>query len=83
MTHRFVKLPICFSGEDDENQEVYTTDLHILPLTIESYMPIDITFTELSGNLVERQGTKIITKSGNEYDVLLSIDEFHEAVKHF
>lgn len=78
MTHRFISLPMCFTEED----EVFTVELKVLPLSIEAYLPVDISYATEEGDMVERPGTRIITKSGVEYDILLSIEEFEEATKH-
>lgn len=73
---RFVKLPSFFY----EDNLLYFNDLWINPFQIESYTETDIAYTDENGISIERNGVKLITKSGQEWGVLLTVEEFASVV---
>lgn len=74
---RFIKLT-SFFYEDDL---LYFNDLWINPFQIESYTETEVSYTDENGIGIERNGVNIVTKSGQEWGVLLSADEFAALVE--
>ena len=64
---RFIKLPGFFF----EDELLFFHDLWINPFQVESFISLDISYTNDDGMNVEVNGSKIITRSGVEYDVNL------------
>lgn len=77
MSDRFIKVPMVIM--DDEGQ-VFTAELRIIPFIIEAYLPSKVSYTDDEGCEVEDDATKIYTKSGFEYDLLMSIEEFEKLI---
>lgn len=65
----------------DEDNQLFSADLRILPFTIEAYLPTNINYVDDDGMDLQESATRIFTKSGFEYDLLLSIEEFEELIK--
>lgn len=74
---RFIKLT-SFFYEDDL---LYFNDLWINPFQIESYTETEVSYTDENGIGIERNGVNLVTKSGQEWGVLLSADEFAALVE--
>jgi hypothetical protein len=68
---RFIKLPGFFF----EDELLFFHDLWINPFQVESFISLDISYTNDDGMNVEVNGSKIVTKSGVEYDVSLSPED--------
>lgn len=73
---RFVKLPSFFY----ENNLLYFNDLWINPFQIESYIETDMSYTDENGIDIERTAVKVYTKSGIEWGVLLTPEEFESVL---
>lgn len=68
---RFIKLPSLFFDDD----LMYFSDIWINPFQVESFVSLDISYTNEHGEEVDVYGTKIITKSGQEHDINLPVKE--------
>lgn len=79
MKHRFLKLPMCIVEEG----AIYTSDLMLQPFTIEAYLTSSIAYTDEQGMSYEEECVRVYTKSGMEFDLLMTMEEFEEATKHF
>lgn len=65
---RFIKLPLFVGGE------IFSTDFWLNPFQVESFGPAVLSYQE--GNTVnEMNVVKIYSKSGMEYDVMLTMDQ--------
>lgn len=69
---RFIKLPYCWLEEDNE---VYTTDLRFHPFSVDAYHASILDYME-EGVPMSQDITKIITKSGISYELMIEISEF-------
>lgn len=76
---RFIKIAHCWQEEDGK---VYSTDLRIHPFSIEAYHACILDYME-DGIPMSRDTTKIITKSGQAYDLLLEIGEFEKLLSKY
>lgn len=68
---RFIKLPSLFFDED----LMYFSDIWINPFQVESFVSLDLSYTNELGEEVEVNGTKITTKSGDEHDINLPVKD--------
>lgn len=73
---RFVKLPGFFF----EDELLYFHDVWINPFQVEGFISLDMTYDDEMGIPVELNATKVFTKSGMEYDIKLSVEEFEKIV---
>lgn len=67
---RFIKLEAFFIEEG----RLYFFNLWVNPFQVESFMELTVNYTGEEGEDVEIVGTKIITKSGEEYDINMGPD---------
>jgi hypothetical protein len=68
---RFIKLPIFVGGE------VFSTDFWLNPYQIESFGPAVLSY--IDGRMEKEVSVvKVYSKSGMEYDVLLTMDQARE-----
>jgi hypothetical protein len=63
-----------------EETESYVKNLWVNPFQIESFYEIEISYTDDDGNDVQCDGVRVLTKAGDEWDAMLSIDEFLKIV---
>ena len=77
MSERFTTLPMCFYVEG----ELFESKLRLNLFQIEGYVDTTFAFTDDDGIPAETEGVKIFTKSGYEYDILLSIKDFEKLLK--
>jgi len=77
MSDRFITLPMCFLVEE----ELMQSDLKLNPFQIEGYVSSSVTYQDDDNIPIEAEATKIFTKSGYEYDILLPIEEFEKLIK--
>jgi hypothetical protein len=73
---RFTSIPTLTYTET----ESYVKNLWVNPFQIESFYEIEISYTDDNGNNVTCDGIRVLTKAGDEWDALLSIDKFLEIV---
>jgi hypothetical protein len=71
---RFIKVPHCWMEDDNS---VYQTDLRVNPLSIDAYYAGALDFFE-NGVPMSRETTHVILKSGADYNLLMSIEEFED-----
>jgi tRNA A58 N-methylase Trm61 len=79
MKQRYLILPMGFV----EDGCLYKSDLRIVPLSIESYLQTKISFTDDDGMIQEEEGVRIHTKSGMDFDILLTIEDFELLTEHY
>lgn len=79
MKQRFITVPMCFAEEG----AIYTSDLRINPFNIEAYVSTKIEYTDDMGMMHEETCTRIYTKGGLDFDLLMTVEEFEETTKHF
>lgn len=73
MKERFILLPSFFQ----EDGMVWFHDLWINPFQIESISEIDISYTDPESQMsVTRNGMRIVTRSGQQHDIDMTIDDF-------
>lgn len=77
MNERFTALPMCYYVEGD----LYQSELRINLFQVEGYVDTTFSYTDEEGIPTEVEGVKIFTKSGAEYDILMSIREFEKLLK--
>lgn len=77
MSERFTILPMCFYVED----ELMQTDLRLNLFQVEGYTPSSVVYNDEDNIPVEAETTKVFTKSGYEYDILMPIDQFEKLLK--
>lgn len=73
---RFIKLPGFFF----EDELLYFHEVWLNPVQVEGFISIDITYDDEDGLPVDISATKVFTKSGMEYDIKLSIEDFEKIV---
>jgi hypothetical protein len=73
---RFIKLPSFFY----EDNLLYFNDLWINPFQIESYTETEVSYTDENGIAIERTGVNIITRSGQEWGILLDVEQFETRI---
>lgn len=61
--------------------ELYESDLKLNLFQIEGYVASTVIYKDDDNIEVEAPATKVYTKSGYEYDILLSIEEFEKLLK--
>jgi len=66
MNDRFITLTLCFN----EDEMLFSSPLRINPFQIESYVPNNIFFVDEEGIPGEREGTKIFSRGGFEYEIM-------------
>lgn len=76
MKERYILLPEYFY----EDELIWFNDLYIIPFQIESFIETDVSYNTPDGESVDTTGVKIWTKSGREHDILLTLEEFLEAI---
>lgn len=79
MRQRYLILPMGFV----EDGVLYKADLRIVPLSIESYVTTRLSFTDDDGMIQEEEGVRIHTKSGMDFDILLTLEDFEMLTEHF
>lgn len=77
MSERFTNLPMCFYVDD----ELMQADLRLNLFQVEGYIPSSVVFNDEDNIPVEAETTKVYTKSGYEYDILMPIAEFEKLIK--
>jgi len=73
---RFTSIPTLTYEED----ESYVKNLWVNPFQIESFYEIEISYTDDHGDNVTCDGVRVLTKSGDEWDALVTIGQFLEIV---
>lgn len=68
---RFIKLEAFFVNEG----RLFFYDLWVNPFQVEAFMELTVNYINEDNQDVEMVATKIITKSGEEYDVSLAPSE--------
>lgn len=66
----------------EDDNAVYQTDLRVNPFSIDAYFAGMLDYTE-EGIPMSRDTTHIILKSGADYNLLMSIEEFEEVYSNF
>lgn len=70
---------MCFA----EDGAIYTSELRINPFQIEAYVSTTIEYTDEMGMIHEEACVQIYTKGGLDFNLLMTMEEFEEATKHF
>jgi hypothetical protein len=71
---RFVKLPMFYFEED----LMYFSEMWINPFQIESFVSLDLSYTNEFGVEVDVNGSRITTKSGLDYDINLTVRDLEK-----
>jgi hypothetical protein len=74
MKERYTVLPMCFYVEG----ELFESKLRLNLFQVEGYVETTFSYSDDDGIPVESEGTKIFTKSGYEYDILMPVKEFEK-----
>lgn len=76
MKERFITLEAFFMEDD----MLFFHDLKINPFSIESYYETSIGWTNEDGEHLDGPAVKLFTKSGFDYDVRISLEDFEVAI---
>lgn len=74
---RFIKLPGFFF----EDELLFFHDVWINPFQVESFICLDMSYTNEEGMNVEVNGSKLFTKSGVEYDINLPPEDLEKVLQ--
>lgn len=77
INERFTVVPMCYVDETG----VYTHELRLNLFQIEGYVSSVLETEDEDGIPTEHDITRIFTKSGYEYDILMPINEFDDLFK--
>lgn len=72
MSERFNIVPLVYAEDGD----LFTSELRLLIFQVEGYVPTTIPFNDDDGIPSEAEATKVFMKSGCEYDILMSVQDF-------
>lgn len=72
MRERYIKLPAAIIEYD----EVSFTNLCINPFSIDVYFESSIECPDDNGDMHDIPCVRVITRTGNEYDILIPVEDF-------
>lgn len=76
MRERYIKFPAAIV----EFEEVSFTSLYINPFSIDAYFESSIECPDEEGNVHDIQAVRVITRNGNEFDILVPLEDFETAI---
>lgn len=76
MKERYLTLPAAIV----EDEDVKFCDVRINPFSIDFYFEAEIEYENEEGSMAYFSTTRITTRTGNEIDIMMSIEEFEKQV---
>lgn len=76
MRERYIKLPAAII----EYEELHFTSLYINPFSIDCYFESSIECPDEEGNMHEISAIRMVSRSGYEYDILMSLEDFEATI---
>lgn len=76
MRDRYIKFPAAVV----EVEEVHFTSIYINPFSIDAYFESSIECPDDEGGIHEISAVRVVTRTGYEYDILVSLEDFEMAI---